>query len=378
MLNKMVNLTIKNLRHEPVRLALVVMGLTVSLLMVHVGIGMITGTLDESTRIIEESDYDGYILQNNRPNIMMGGIVSDEIYEKVKSLSCVEDVDKIVNDWVGVDFKDKDAGVNIIGIDYNNEHLQPWDIIEGDVKDLKKNNTIIVDQLIKKYFPDVKVGDKLTAGVFDDKLKIVGFTRTHQKTGNPGGWVNFETAKRLLYLGNESTYLAVTLKEGFSIDDLKEKMDDYDDEVKVYSAEEMKENVGQFILIDTGLAGTIGIIAVLGFIVTMIVISITLYQSVTEKIPELVSIKALGANKSYINHILIGQTFIIVSISFAIATALAVIFAPILSFVSTLSVTVNPLMALFIYGTSLGLGITCSIFSITKVHGTDPGIIFRT
>ena len=374
----MVNLTIKDLRHEPTRLVLVIMGLTVSLLMVHIGMGMITGTLDESTRVIDNSDYDSYILQKNRPNIMMGGTIPDEIYDKVKSLSCVDDVDRIISDWIDVKFKDKDTGIDVIGIEYNNKHLQPWDIIEGNIDDLKKNNTIIVDQLIKKYIPDLKLGDKLTAGVFDDKVKIVGFCRNFQATGNARGWVNFETAKRLLYLENESTYLAIKIKNGFSVDDLKERMDDYKDEVKVYSTEEMKENVAQFILIDTGLAGTIGIIAVLGFFVAMIVLSITLYQSVSEKIPELVSIKALGADKSYIDHILIGQTFIIVSISFVIATLIGVILAPILSIVSTLSVTINPLMALFIYGTSLGLGILCSIFSIRKVHGTDPGIIFRT
>jgi putative ABC transport system permease protein len=373
-----VNLTIKDLLHEPTRLVLVIMGLTVSLLMVHIGIGMITGTLDESTQVIENSDYDSYILQKNRPNIMMGGTISDEIYDKVKSLSCVDDVDRIISDWIDVKFKDKDTGIDVIGIEYNNKHLQPWDIIEGNIDDLKKNNTIIVDQLITKFIPDLKLGDKLTAGVFDDKVKIVGFCRNFQATGNARGWVNFETAKRLLYLENESTYLAIKIKNGFSVDDLKERMDDYKDEVKVYSTEEMKENVAQFILIDTGLAGTIGIIAVLGFFVAMIVLSITLYQSVSEKIPELVSIKALGADKSYIDHILIGQTFIIVSISFVIATLIGVILAPILSIVSTLSVTINPLMALFIYGTSLGLGILCSIFSIRKVHGTDPGIIFRT
>ncbi|TFG28738.1 MAG: FtsX-like permease family protein [Promethearchaeota archaeon] len=373
----MVNLTIKDLRHEPTRLVLVVMGLTVSLLMVHIGMGMITGTLDESTRVIDNSDYDAYVLQKNRPNIMMGGIIPDDIYHKVKSLECVEDVDRFISDWIDVKFKEEDTGIDVIGIEKNNEHLQPWDIIEGNIEDLKKNNTIIVDQLIKKFIPDLKLGDKLTAGVFDDKIKIVGFCRNFQATGNARGWVNFETAKRLLYLENESTYLAITIKKGFSVNDLKEKMDDYDNEVKVYSTEEMRDNVAQFILIDTGLAGTIGIIAILGFFVAMIVLTITLYQSVSEKIPELVSLKALGADKRYVDHILIGQTFIIISISFAIATLIAVICAPTLSLFSTLSVTVNPLMALFIYSTSLGLGILCSLFSIRKVHSIDPGIIFR-
>ena len=69
----MVNLTIKDLFHDKFRIVLVILGLTVSLLMVHVGMGMMTGSVDQNTRIVDEGDYDAYIIQSNRANIMMGG-----------------------------------------------------------------------------------------------------------------------------------------------------------------------------------------------------------------------------------------------------------------------------------------------------------------
>ncbi len=373
----MVNLTIKDLFKEPTRLVLVVMGLTVSLLMVLIGIGMLTGSVEESQRIIDESDYDAYIIQYNRDNIMEGGRVSDAVYDRVLGLSGVKDVDKIIDDWIGLKFGDDDTGVSMIGYDIESDNIEPWDIIKGNKDDLKEDNNIIIDQLITKFFPNVEIKDKLKAGDLDTSLRITGMSRNNQRFGSPMMWTNLETAKNLLHIVNESTYLCVKLKSDFSVRDLEKALEIFENEIKVISSEEMKEKISDYILVEMGMAQSVGILAVMGFIVSMIVISITLYQSVSDKLRELVSLKALGAKKSFINKILIGQTFLIVSISFVLATILAFFLAPYLSSVSTLAVSVNPLWALFTYVLSLILGIICSLLPIRKVHKTDPAIIFR-
>ena len=373
----MVNLTIKDLFNEPTRLVLVVMGLTVSLLMVLVGIGMVTGSVDQSKRIVQESDYDAYIIQHNRDNIMEGGHVPDDIYDKAISLRGVKDVDRIISDWIGVRFGDEDTGVSIIGYDISSEYLEPWDVIEGDKDDLKKDNVVIVDELIKKYLPDVKIDDKLKASSPEVSLKISGMTQNNQNFGSAMMWTNFETAKNLLHIENESTYLGVKLKSGYSVDDLEEDLEIFEDAIKVISSEEMEAKIENYIMVEMGIAQSVGILAVMGFIVAMIVISITLYQSVTDKLRELVSLKALGAKKSFINKIIIGQTFLIVSVSFGLATLLALLLAPYLTSVSALAVNVNWLWASFTYGMSLILGVLCSLIPIRKVHKTDPAIIFR-
>ena len=284
----MVNLTLKDLFSEKFRMVLVILGLTVSLLTVHIGVGMVTGAVDQTTTIIDHGDYEVYIIQSNRPNIMFGGSVSDEMYNKTKKISGVEQVDKFITDWVGVEYKDEFAGVAIMGYKIKTEYFEPWNLIECEKDDIKKNNSIIIDRLITKHFPEIKVDSKLKSGAFDTKLKVKGFTENVQRFGNAIMWTNFETAKSLLNLGNESTYLGVKLKEGYSVDDLKDRLKRYDDEIKVLSADEMRESITNTILYDFGIAFSIGILAVMGFFVAMIIITITLYQSILQKIPELV------------------------------------------------------------------------------------------
>jgi len=60
----MVNLTIKDLFQEKFRMVLVILGLTVSFLTVHIGVGMVTGTAEQFTIIIDKGEYDAYIMQN--------------------------------------------------------------------------------------------------------------------------------------------------------------------------------------------------------------------------------------------------------------------------------------------------------------------------
>ena len=373
----MVNLTIKDLLNEKFRMVLVILGLTVSFLTVHIGVGMVTGTAEQFTVIIDKGEYDAYIVQRNRPAIFAGGSVSDEMYNKTKSISGVDRVDKFIMDWIGVEYKDESTGVLVIGYNIKTPYFEPWNYIDCDEDDLKKNTSVIIDKVALKYFPELKVNSKLKVGIFEQKLKVKGFTEHIENFGSPIMFMNFKTAKQIFNKGNESTYLAVKLEDGYSVDQLKDRLKKYDDEIKVYSTEEMKEITTDYILFDMGIATSIGILAIMGFFVAMIILSITLYQSVVEKIPELVSLKALGAKKSLINNIIIGQTVLIVSIAYAISITLALIFAPSITYFSALPVGINPIVTSITFGISVLLGIFCSLFSIRKVHKTDPAIIFR-
>lgn len=373
----MVSITFKDLFHEKFRIILVVLGLTVSLLMVHVGMGMMTGSVDQNTRIVDEGDYDAYIIQSNRANIMMGGSVNDEMYDKVKSISGVEHVDKFIDDWLGVRYKDDETGVRLVGFKIKTQYFDLWGCIDCDKDDIKKNNSVIIDNIAKKYFPELEVNSKLKASAFEIKLKVKGFCDENNVMGNPRMFTNYETAQRLLFMENKSTYLAIKLEDGYSVNQLKDRLKRYDDEIKVVSSEEMKQEISDYLLFGYGIAFSIGIIAILGFFVAMIIITITLYQSIIEKIPELISLKALGGSKTFINKMLILQTIFIVVIGYGISIVLAIFLAPILSFYSALPVGINPVVTSMTFGVTLGLAIFCSLFSIRKVHKTDPAIIFR-
>ena len=66
--------------------------------------------------------------------------------------------------------------------------------------------------------------------------------------GNPRAFTNFETAQRLLHMENKSSYLAIKLEDGYSVEMLKERLKRYDNEIKVVSSEEMKKEISDYLL----------------------------------------------------------------------------------------------------------------------------------
>ncbi|MBD3338304.1 MAG: hypothetical protein GF353_04315 [Candidatus Lokiarchaeota archaeon] len=120
----MVNLTIKDLFHYPTRLILVILGLSMSLLMVHVSFGMVNGTLEQATLVVDNSGYDCYIIQKNVPNIMISGSVSDDIFEEVKDAKSVKKADQVFDGYVNLNYKDDDTGSFILGYDPKSDLLE--------------------------------------------------------------------------------------------------------------------------------------------------------------------------------------------------------------------------------------------------------------
>ena len=74
--------------------------------MVHISFGMVYGTLDEFTRIVDKTDYDAFITQRNKSMIFMGGFVSDDIDDEVVSTKVVKYVYRIIDNHAGFEFED--------------------------------------------------------------------------------------------------------------------------------------------------------------------------------------------------------------------------------------------------------------------------------
>jgi len=165
------------------------------------------------------------------------------------------------------------------------------------------------------------------------------------------------------------------------MDDLQDDLDEmYDleliEELEVFTKQELKENTHDMIINEGGLGGAIYILVGLGFFVAMIIISVVMYQTIQEKIPEFGTLKAIGASKGFINKMLFGQVFIIITLSFIIGTVLALIFGAV-GGGAGIPILIDVFASIGVYFAYLGVGFLCSIFSINKVHRIDPAIVFK-
>lgn len=376
----MVNLTIRDLFHQKGKFIMIILGLSVSMFLVQYSAGMYNGVLVQSTDPLDRFDFNVWVKTEDDDHFFTGSPINDTTYEIIKNMSDVAEAERLI--FTGANFETEDyvVDVTIIGYELDSDRIEPWDIYKGDVDDLKDDNTIIVDQSILNNFPDLRVGDKVDVG--EAEMEIVGFCRNTKFMFNSYAWTSIESAQSIYpYFGNWSTSIGVELEGDYDIDDFEEDLDEIYyleliEELEVFTKEELKENTHDMIINEGGLGGAIYILVGLGFFVAMIIISVVMYQTIQEKIPEFGTLKAIGASKGFINKMLLGQVFILITLSFIIGTVLAFIFGA-LGGSAGIPILLDLYISIGVYFAYLGVGFLCSIFSINKVHRIDPAIVFK-
>jgi len=376
----MVNLTIRDLFHQKGKFIMVILGLSVSMFLVQYSAGMYNGVLVQSTDPLDRFEFNVWVKTEGDDHFFTGSPINDTTYEIIKKMSDIEEAERLI--FTGANFETEDYVVDItlIGYELDSDRIEPWDIYKGDVDDLEDDNTIIVDESILNNFPDLRVGDKVDVG--EAEMEIVGFCRNTKFMFNSYAWASIESAQNVApYYGNWSTSIGVELEDGYDIDDFEDDLDEmYDleliEELEVFTKEELKENTHTMIINEGGLGGAIYILVGLGFFVAMIIITVVMYQTIQEKIPEFGTLKAIGASKNFLNKILLGQVFILITLSFILGTVLAFIFGA-LGGSAGIPILLDVFSSIGIYLAYLGVGILCSLFSVSKVHRIDPAIVFK-
>ena len=151
--------------------------------------------------------------------------------------------------------------------------------------------------------------------------------------------------------------------------------DDISHSLEVIPTDELKQNTHDMIINEGGLGGSIFILVGMGFFVALIILSVTMYQSIQEKIPIFGTLKAVGCSKGFINKMLFGQVFVYITVSFILGTLLAML----LGFMGgAIPVMIDLVGSIYIYIAFLLTGLACSTITIAKVHKIDPAIVFKT
>jgi putative ABC transport system permease protein len=376
----MVNLTLRDLFHKKGKFIMILLGLSVSMFLVQYSAGMYNGVLVQSTDPLDRFDFDIWVKTEGDDHFFAGSPINDTTYEIIKEMSDIEEAERLIFSGANFETEDYVVDITVIGYELDSDRIEPWDIYKGDVDDLKEENTIIVDESIFDNFPDLRIGDKVDIG--DAEMEVVGFCRNAKFMFNSYAWTSIESAQNIApYYGNWSTSIAVELENDYDKDDLEDDLEEmYElelvEELEVFTKEEIKENTHTMIINEGGLGGAIYILVGLGFFVAMIIITVVMYQTIQEKIPEFGTLKAIGASKNFLNKILLGQVFILITLSFIIGTVLAFIFGA-LGGGAGIPILLDVFTSIGIYAAYLGVGILCSLISVSKVHRIDPAIVFK-
>jgi putative ABC transport system permease protein len=371
----------KLLLHDRLRFAVAIAGVSVSVMLVLVQVGLYFGFMNTASSIIDASQADLWVGKEGNESFEFASPFDERTYYKVASVAGVERAERVLMNFAQFKLADGgDLGVQVVGIETTPGHaplLAPWHVVAGDVARLRQPGAIVVD---RSEFPKLKI-DRVghTTEISGVRAEVVALTQGIRSfTTSPIVFTDMRTARSFMPgLGDQAvTYVLVKVKPGESIAAVKQRIDALP-HLAAYTTREMSQRTRAYWSSRTGVGAGFFTTAVLGVIVGFVVVGQILYSGTLQYIREYGTLKAMGARNSMVVRVIVSQAMISAALGFVLGSVLAV-------GMQAAMAKANLGVALFpgLYAATLVVTIAmCSfaaLLSIVKVLRLDPASVFKS
>src|SRR3990172_5127400 len=151
----MVSVARRNLFHDKTRLAITLVGIMFAVVLMTAQIGAYMAFVGNASQLIDNSPADIWITAKNTVNVDSAKPFSENKINKVRETRGVLWIEKIAQTWGLMKLKSGGTESGVGG---------PWRMKEGNIKDVKVGNSIIIDESSLRRL-GVKLGDKVE--IFD-------------------------------------------------------------------------------------------------------------------------------------------------------------------------------------------------------------------
>jgi putative ABC transport system permease protein len=373
----MSTLAIRNLFHDKVRLAVTLTGVVFALILIVIQFGLFLGFLETSANIVEHSGVDLWITAPGLPHVNGGSPIPERRRYKALQVEGVKDVRPYA--LVFVNWKlptGAQEAVQVVGFDVDSRLGGPWELIAGNVDDLKGDDTVIIDRHYRAKLGGVEIGD--TVEINGRRARVVGYTDgVRSFTTAPYVYTSFKNALDYIPMTQDLTvFLVVRAEPGADLSALKTRLQQNVPNVDVYTNEEMLRKTRNYWVFSTGAGVTTLMGAVLGLLVGTVVVAQTIYAATVDHIREFGTLKAMGATNGYLYKVILQQALLSALMGYAIAIAVAH-FVVEGSRSGDALILMPPEMAAGVFGLAIVMCTGASVLSIRKATSIDPAMVFR-
>jgi putative ABC transport system permease protein len=370
----------KLLLHDRLRFAVAIAGVSVSVMLVLVQVGLYFGFMDTASSIIDASKADLWVGKAGNESFEFASPYDERTFYKVASVPGVERAERVLMNFAQFKLADGgDLGVQVVGVETTPGHaplLAPWNVIAGDVGRLNEAGAIVIDRSEYAKLKIDHVGAQTEiSGV---RAKVVAMTQGIRSfTTSPIVFTDLRTARSYVpQLGDAAvTYVLVKVAPGVSTEVVRERINQLP-HLAAYTTSHMSQRTRTYWSQRTGVGAGFFTTAVLGVIVGFVVVGQILYSGTLQYIREYGTLKAMGAKNSMVVRVILAQAMISAALGFVVGGVLAV-------GMQSAMAHANLTVALFpgLYGATLIVTIAmcslASLLSIVKVLRLDPASVFK-
>ncbi|HKC11489.1 MAG TPA: ABC transporter permease [Vicinamibacteria bacterium] len=373
----MVSLARKNLFHDRLRFVITVAGVAFAVTLVLVQVGLFMGLLDKATVTIEHATAEVWITSHNTPNVDFAHTFPETAVLRARGVPGVARAENLLIQFMNIQLPNgAEEGALVYAMDDFTGWNLPWEVNEGDVRDLKRGAYILMDRSASRRFGPFAVGDYRE--ILGKRFKIIGTTSGAASfTTAPIVFMDFKNAQELLQTVQGKThYVLVGLQPGADAGavaaEIRRRLPFND----VYTKAAWAARSRAYWVVSTGLGMNMGITVFLGVLVGIVIVAQTLYTSAVEHVKEFGTVKAIGGSNWDIYRILGEQAVIAAVVGFVLGGAMSLAMRPLLARLY-LNVMVSPRFAFAVFAGTVLMCLGAAMLSFRRVATIDPALVFR-
>jgi len=364
--------------YDKVRSLLTLLGVVFAVSLIFAQGGIYLGLMETSSVIIDHTPGDIWVTSKNSKNFDFSQPFPEYLYYHVLSAQGIQWAEKLFIAWALI--KQKEGGteqVEIVGYNPDTGIGGPWEMKVGDVRAVKNGNFAIVDDSAMRRLGDIQVGEY--RDVNWRRLQIIGISQGVKSfTTAPIIFTSYKFAQRLVgWIGPDNTVFVVAkVSPGYSVDEIIKNLKKRLKGVDIYSKEAFSRKTRLYWTIETGVGFSFLLTIIISFLIGVLMVGQTIYNSTVEHIKEFGTLKALGASNLDIYRIIFAQAFLNALLGYLISLVITMLSVRIYE-ATEMVMVVRGWVNLLVLGLTLLMCLSSAFVSIRRIKKIDPAILFR-
>lgn len=414
----MASIARKNLFEDIPRFLIAQAGIMFAVSLVTIQTGILNGFTRSTGLLIDQSSADLWVASNKMLYLEVTPAMPFERVVQARQVAGVERAEALVSQaalWEAPN--GTIAPVRVYGFDPNGRLFANWNVLQGKVTDLNTPYSVFADKPNLNTLELKQVGESGKVGSLPAKL--VGLTRDTQSMASSAYlFASLETAKAYTTSGlsssancrirgddieclsqydrtdnqsaNDSpptppkmsladpiTFVLIQAEAGQDLPTLRKNLEAALPNTRVYSKTEIAEQTRNYWQRRTGIGFVLGLGAVVGVVVGIVVVSQILYSSVSDHIREFGTLKAMGASDWVIYRVITEQALWMAVLGYLPSMAACLGLGTWTMSAKGIMILITPVTALGVFGITIVMCVGSALFAVQKVTQVDPAIVFK-
>lgn len=390
----MVSIARKNLFQDLPRFLVAQAGIVFAVSLVTIQTGLFNGFTRSTSVLIDESNADIWVASEDMRYLELTLPIPYQRLSQARQVTGVESAEALlIQGTVWRKGSNQIDPARVIGFDPDGQLFRPWNITQGSLNQLEQPYTVMLNDSDLASLNVAGVSEVGEIGSF--RARVVGLTEGIQSVvsgafvltslENAEVYVNSPIATPAddptnpptLTSGSPISYVLVRAQPGQDLQALKQRLEAALPETRAYTQTEMSDLNQTYWQESTSVGFILGLGAVVGVVVGIVIVGQILYASVTDHLKEFGTLKAMGASNWFVYGVIIEQALWMAVLGFIPGIGLCLGLGAWTLETQAIAILISPATAAGAFGLTVVMCIGAAVFAIQKVTRLDPAIVFK-